>query len=92
MQNGLRYHDAAFGAADFPAHSIRSGDWERSKTIANLVQSVTQKLLLFMKPLFSKRIFTARSFLNDIGYLQVKMPSIVAAMRNPAISSAFREK
>jgi hypothetical protein len=92
MQNALRYRDAAFGAADFPAHSIRPGDWERSKTVANLVQSVTQRLLPFMKQQLSKRIFTARLFLNDIGYLQVKIPSHIAAIRNPGISSAFKKK
>ncbi len=45
-----------------------------------------------MKHNFDKRIFTAALFLNDVGYLILSMPAIVAAMLNKKISKAFREK
>ena len=45
-----------------------------------------------MKNLFHKRIFSAETFLRDVGYLLVRSPRIIGALRNPEIGSALREK
>ena len=45
-----------------------------------------------MKPGFSRRIFTAGTFLSDVGFLLGRIPSIVGALRDERISRAFVEK
>ena len=41
---------------------------------------------------FHKRIFTAGTFFNDIGYLIIHTPQIIAALHDKAIGKAFQEK
>lgn len=41
---------------------------------------------------FDRKIFTFRLFLNDLGFLIVKIPEIVGALRNKKINKAFMEK
>lgn len=45
-----------------------------------------------MKTGFQKRIYTFKTFVNDIGFLAANMPRAVAMSRNEKISKAFIEK
>lgn len=41
---------------------------------------------------FSKKVFTAQSFIKDLGYLTFHMPQMISALSNKKISRAFIEK
>ena len=41
---------------------------------------------------FHKKIFTARLFFNDLGFLIIRLPIVLNALRNEKISRAFIEK
>lgn len=41
---------------------------------------------------FSKKIFTFKVFIQDLGFLMWKFPSIISAMRNKQLTKAFMEK
>jgi AhpD family alkylhydroperoxidase len=45
-----------------------------------------------MKQKFSKKIFTARIFFKDLGFLMSHFPQMIGAFRNKKISRAFIEK
>jgi AhpD family alkylhydroperoxidase len=45
-----------------------------------------------MKNNFDKKIFTPGLFLNDSGFLLLRIPPIISALRNKQISKAFIEK
>jgi AhpD family alkylhydroperoxidase len=45
-----------------------------------------------MKNNFDKKIFTPGLFLNDTGFLLLRIPPIISALRNKQISKAFAEK
>jgi len=47
---------------------------------------------LSTKQRFDKKIFTARLFLSDIGFLFLNFPGIILAFRNKKITRAFIEK
>ncbi len=45
-----------------------------------------------LKKQLDKRIFSATTLLGDLGYLLVRFPRIIGALRNREISAALREK